>query len=242
MAGKSSVAAGSEVVHAARRRHQVHHDFIGHSHNRISRDILVGDVVDGLVFEDLESRSHPRHVCRIRVDEQVDVLGRARPAVGDDGKATNQHVSDLVGVQRAGEADEVVELWLACVRAIMRVIHASASSKLRNRYTPRGTSAPVPRTPASMRCRPAGSVASVRRRPTVFCTVPILAGFSTRRDGRVSDRRRCHHVLNGQIGHQETRRSPATTNPARPSIAAAMHLSSSGSLLAPSNPRSPATR
>src|SRR5207245_1020064 len=36
--------------------------------------------------------------------------------------------------------------------------------------------------------------------------------------------------------------SPATTNPARPSIAAAMYLSSSGSLLAPSSWRSPATR
>ena len=36
--------------------------------------------------------------------------------------------------------------------------------------------------------------------------------------------------------------SPATTNPARPSIAAAMYLSSSRSLHAPSTSRSPATR
>jgi hypothetical protein len=44
-------------------------------------------------------------------------------------------------------------LWFACVRAIMRVIHESASSKVVNRYTPRGTRAPVARTPASVRCR-----------------------------------------------------------------------------------------
>jgi hypothetical protein len=33
-------------------------------------------------------------------------------------------------IQRAGESNEIVELRLTCVRAIMRVIHASASSKL----------------------------------------------------------------------------------------------------------------
>lgn len=42
-------------------------------------------------------------------------------------------MSFVVRVQRAGEADEIIELRLTCVRAIMRVIHASASSKLLNR-------------------------------------------------------------------------------------------------------------
>jgi hypothetical protein len=53
--------------------------------------------------------------------------------VRDHGEPADQHVADAVGVQRTGEADEIVELWLTCVRAIMRVIHASASSKLLKR-------------------------------------------------------------------------------------------------------------
>jgi len=36
-------------------------------------------------------------------------------------------------VQRAADADEIFDLRLACVRAIVRVIHASASSKLSKR-------------------------------------------------------------------------------------------------------------
>jgi hypothetical protein len=70
---------------------------------------------------------------RLRVDEEIDVFGGARAAVRDDGESANQHVPDTVRVQRSGEADEIVELRLTCVRAIMRVIHASASSKLLNR-------------------------------------------------------------------------------------------------------------
>ena len=36
-------------------------------------------------------------------------------------------------VQRAADSDEVFDLRLTCVRAIVRVIHASASSKLLKR-------------------------------------------------------------------------------------------------------------
>jgi hypothetical protein len=46
------------------------------------------------------------------VDQEIDVLRRARAAVRDHGESANQDVPDVVGVQRAGEADEVVELWL----------------------------------------------------------------------------------------------------------------------------------
>jgi hypothetical protein len=67
------------------------------------------------------------------VYQKIDVLGRAGVAVGDHGKAANQHVADTVCIRRLPEADEDIDLRLTCVRAIMRVIHASASSKLRNR-------------------------------------------------------------------------------------------------------------
>jgi hypothetical protein len=67
------------------------------------------------------------------VDEQIDVLGGAGAAVRDHGETADQHVAHVVGIQRTGEADEIVELRLTCVRAIMRVIHASASSKLLKR-------------------------------------------------------------------------------------------------------------
>jgi hypothetical protein len=68
-----------------------------------------------------------------RVSEEIDVLGGTGAAVRDDGEAADQHILDAVRVQRAGKAGEVVELRLRCVRAIMRVIHASASLKLQNR-------------------------------------------------------------------------------------------------------------
>jgi hypothetical protein len=119
----------------------------------------------------LEGLAHTRDIRRPRVDEEIDVFRGARAAVRDDGEPADQHVPDMVRVQRAGEADEIIELRLTCVRAIMRVIHASASSKLLNRYTPRGPSEPVRRTAAMVRCNAAGSCLSVRRWPTVFSTL-----------------------------------------------------------------------
>ncbi len=53
--------------------------------------------------------------------------------MGDAGEATDEKVARFRGVQRAADSDEVFDLRLACVRAIVRVIHASASSKLVNR-------------------------------------------------------------------------------------------------------------
>ena len=83
----------------------------------------------------------------------IDVFGRSRSAVRDDGEAADEQVARAGVVQRPADPDEVFDLRLACVRAIVRVIHASASSKLTNRYTPRGMTAPVPRMSASVRCR-----------------------------------------------------------------------------------------
>ena len=110
------------------------------------------------------------HVFRIGVNQEIDVPGGAGAAVRDHREPADQYVPDMVRVQRAGEADEIFELWLMCLRAIIRVIHASASSKLLNRYTPRGTSEPVRRTAAIVRCNAARSCPSVRRRPTVLST------------------------------------------------------------------------
>jgi hypothetical protein len=53
--------------------------------------------------------------------------------VCDDGKAADQYVACPGVVQRAADSNEVFDLRLACVRAIVRVIHASASSKLLKR-------------------------------------------------------------------------------------------------------------
>jgi hypothetical protein len=46
----------------------------------------------------------------------------------DDREASNEDVSSAGGVQRAAESDDVLELRRACVRAIVRIIHVSASS------------------------------------------------------------------------------------------------------------------
>ena len=63
-------------------------------------------------------------------DQQVDVLGRAGAAVSDNGEPADEDIARPGVVQRLADAGEVFDLRLACVRAIVRVIHASASSKL----------------------------------------------------------------------------------------------------------------
>lgn len=73
----------------------------------------------------------------------------------DEGEAADQDVPCPGVVQRAADADEVFRLRRACVRRIVWVIHASASSKLEKRYTPRGARAAVPRSKAAVFARPA---------------------------------------------------------------------------------------
>ena len=48
------VATGVGVVDTAGLRHQVHHDFVCDPHDRIASDIFVRDIVDRLVFENLQ--------------------------------------------------------------------------------------------------------------------------------------------------------------------------------------------
>ena len=50
-----------------------------------------------------------------------------------DGEAADQHVLRAGVVQGTTDADEVFRLRCACVRSIIWVIHASASSKLEKR-------------------------------------------------------------------------------------------------------------
>jgi len=50
-----------------------------------------------------------------------------------DGEAADEDVASAGFVQRAPDFGKVFDLRLACVLAIVRIIHASASSKLVNR-------------------------------------------------------------------------------------------------------------
>jgi hypothetical protein len=89
--------------------------------------------------------------CGRFVNEQIHNFRGPCAAAGDEGEAADQEISSAGLVQRAADPGEVFDLRLACVRAIVRVIHASASSKLSKRSTPRGTRAPVARTALSVR-------------------------------------------------------------------------------------------
>ena len=90
--------------------------------NQIDDD-LVGHSDDGVT----------RHIRIRRVHQKIDSFGGSRTAVGNDGEASDEEISGAGVVQGAADPDEIVDLRLACVRAIVRVIHASASSKLPNR-------------------------------------------------------------------------------------------------------------
>ena len=80
-----------------------------------------------------EAGLEPRDVSRRGVDEQVDVLGGASAAVSGDREAADQDVAGSGLVEGASDASDVCERRRTYVRAIIRVIHSSASSKLRNR-------------------------------------------------------------------------------------------------------------
>ena len=67
------------------------------------------------------------------IDQEIDVFRESARAVRDDGKAANQHVVRAGVVQGATDADEVFRLGCSCVRSIIWIIHASASSKLEKR-------------------------------------------------------------------------------------------------------------
>jgi hypothetical protein len=67
------------------------------------------------------------------IDQEIDVFRETARSVRHDGEAANQHVMRTGVVQGATDADEVFRLGCACVRSIIWVIHASASSKLEKR-------------------------------------------------------------------------------------------------------------
>ena len=55
------------------------------------------------------------------------------PPCATTAKPPIQHVTSACVVQGATDADEVFRLGCACVRSIISLIHAAASSKLENR-------------------------------------------------------------------------------------------------------------
>jgi hypothetical protein len=67
------------------------------------------------------------------IHQQIDVLGEPARAMCQDGEPANQHIPRAGVVQGAADADEVFRLRCSCVRLIILVIHASASSKLEKR-------------------------------------------------------------------------------------------------------------
>jgi hypothetical protein len=96
--------------------------------------------------------------------------------MGDNGEATDQDVAGGVFVEGPADADDVFDCRRTYVEAIILVIHSSASSKLRNLYTPDGTSLSVPRIAQAVRSRRSASSGVVRpifRRPTVFVLKPV---------------------------------------------------------------------
>jgi hypothetical protein len=77
------VTAGVGVIHAAGDGHQVDDDLISDPDHGVATHVFVGDVVDRSVFQNLEGLPDAGDVRRVRVDEEIDVFGRARTAMRD---------------------------------------------------------------------------------------------------------------------------------------------------------------
>ena len=118
-------------IDSARLGHQIDDDFIGDT--VIDRDIVTATSSTASIFEDPCLSVLPCHVFRRRVDQKVDVFRGARAAVNDDGESSDEDVTSAFVVQRATDPGEIFDLRFACVTATIRVIHASASSKLLKR-------------------------------------------------------------------------------------------------------------
>jgi len=113
--------------------------------------IVIGHVGGRVVRQHGQGALHPHHVLRRVVDQQIDVLGEAPRAVSDHGETADQQVARAGLVQRPADAGDVGGLRRPCVATIIRLIHASASSKDLKRNTPRGTSAALPRKNTAVR-------------------------------------------------------------------------------------------
>ena len=127
------VVGGRVVVDSAGERHEIHDDLVGHPDDGVSSNVRFLDLVHGVILEDAQSALDAGDVLGRRVYQKIDVFRRSRTAVGNHGEPADEDVTGASVVQRAADADEIRDLRLACVRAIVRVIHASASSKLLNR-------------------------------------------------------------------------------------------------------------
>ena len=121
------------VGEPARPAHEVDEDLIGDPHDDVFSDVGVVDIRRGVIGKNTEREFYARDVVRRVVDEQVDVFGKSRGAVGDDSEAADEDVPSAGAVQRPADADEVCRLRRSCVRRIVSVIHVSASSKLAKR-------------------------------------------------------------------------------------------------------------
>jgi hypothetical protein len=80
------------VVNPARQRHQIDHDLVGDSDDRVLTDIGVRHLRRCPILEDAQTLLHAGDIVWRGIDEQVDVFGRASTAMCDDGKASDQEV------------------------------------------------------------------------------------------------------------------------------------------------------
>ena len=121
-------------------------------------DVGVGDLRRGVVGQDAERPLHARHVLRRIVDQQVDVFGEPRAAVGDDGEAADQHVAGARVVQRSADAGEVFRLRRSCVRRIVSIIAVPCSAA-----AVRASASPSAVRRPAVRMRDYGTAAVARR-------------------------------------------------------------------------------
>lgn len=164
------IGSGVLIRHSAGPSHEIDHDFIRHANDDVVADVGIEHVGRRVIGKDGEAAPHRRDVRRVVVHEEIDVLREPRGAMGDHPEATDQEIARPGFVEGAADPDDVVRLRRACVRAIVRVIHASASSKLSKRKTPRGIRQGVPLSEAAVRAIAAWSdqpCPSGDRRPTV---------------------------------------------------------------------------
>jgi hypothetical protein len=85
-------------------------------------------------------------VCRLGVDEEVDVLRGPQAAVEDDGETADQDVAGPGFVEGATDPADVVDRRSTDLRDVSLVSHSWASSKVSKRNRPRGARPAPPRS------------------------------------------------------------------------------------------------
>ena len=117
------IRSGVRIAQTASPAEKVHDNFVRDTDDLVLADVVILELRGGVVGKNPESFLDSSDVFRRVVNQKIDILRGPDESVGYDGEAADQDVTRAMRVQRPADSLEIIELWRACVRAIIFIIH-----------------------------------------------------------------------------------------------------------------------